>query len=154
MSGQKGFCQGGWPVVRGQERVSVSALRCGWRWLERMLFLMAGARVQRISAIVEKVAATARAFRCFAADLKDRAQVEALIKFTEKELGAVEILVNNAGIQHVSPVETFPSDKWDEIIALNLTSAFHATQLCLPGMRQRGWAALLTLPRFKGWWVR
>src|SRR5262245_38707332 len=59
------------------------------------------------------------------ADMSKPAEIEALVKATEKELGAVDILVNNAGIQHVSKIENFPIDKWDAIIAINLSSSFH-----------------------------
>ena len=61
----------------------------------------------------------------------------------EKTFGAVDILVNNAGIQFVSPVEDFPEEKWDAIIAINLTAAFHATKAVIPGMKQRGWGRII-----------
>jgi 3-hydroxybutyrate dehydrogenase len=63
------------------------------------------------------------------------------------ELGWVDILVNNAGIQFVAPVESFPDEKWDAIIAINLSAAFHATKAALPGMRQRRWGRASTSPR-------
>ena len=59
-------------------------------------------------------------------------------------IGAVDILVNNAGMQHVSPVEDFPPEKWDAIIALNLTAAFHTTRLAVPGMKAKGWGRIIT----------
>ncbi len=55
--------------------------------------------------------------------------------------GGVDIVINNAGIQHVAPVEQFPVDKWNDILAINLSSVFHTTRLALPGMRQRNWGA-------------
>ena len=61
------------------------------------------------------------------ADMSKPAEIEAMVRAAEKEFGAVDILVNNAGIQHVAPVDEFPPEKWDAIIAINLTSAFHAT---------------------------
>ena len=64
---------------------------------------------------------------------RDRTMVAA----AERELGACDILVNNAGIQHVAPIEEFPDDKWDAIIAINLSAAFHATKAALPGMKKR-----------------
>ena len=63
----------------------------------------------------------------------------------EKELGSVDILVNNAGIQHVAPVEEFPIEKWDAIIAINLTSAFHTTRAAVPGMKQRKWGRIINI---------
>ena len=59
------------------------------------------------------------------------------------ELGAPDILVNNAGIQHVSPVEDFPPEKWDAIIAINLSAAFHTTRLALPAMKAKGWGRII-----------
>jgi 3-hydroxybutyrate dehydrogenase len=62
------------------------------------------------------------------------AEIEAMMKRCERELGAPDIVVNNAGIQNVAPVEDFPPEKWDAIIAINLSSAFHTTRLAIPGM--------------------
>src|SRR3546814_7268204 len=59
------------------------------------------------------------------------------------EFGAVDILVNNAGVQHVAPVDEFPVEKWDLIIALNLTAAFHTTRLALPDMKKTGWGRVI-----------
>ena len=75
----------------------------------------------------------------FAADLTDVGAVETMMA----EAGTVDILVNNAGVQHVSPVEDFPVDKWDLVIALNLTAAFHCTRLAVPGMKARGWGRII-----------
>ncbi|KEG09982.1 NAD(P)-dependent oxidoreductase [Trypanosoma grayi] len=100
--------------------------------------------------IVDAVAAHGTRVRYFGADMKDRAQIEVMVGFVEKEFGAVDILVNNAGIQHVAPVDTFPVDKWNDIIALNLTAAFHTTQLCLPGMRRRGWGRVINIASVQG----
>ena len=77
------------------------------------------------------------------ADLSDPAAIEAMIKHCTSELGSPDILVNNAGIQHVSPVESFPTEKWDAIIAINLTAAFHTTRLALPAMRERKWGRII-----------
>ena len=70
-----------------------------------------------------------------AADLSDPAAIEAMLASCSAELGPPHVLVNNAGIQHVSPVDSFPPDKWDSIIAVNLSAAFHTTRLALPAMR-------------------
>ena len=77
------------------------------------------------------------------ADLSDPAAIEAMMKRCADELGAVDILVNNAGIQHVSPVEDFPTDKWDAIIAINLSAAFHTTRLAIPGMKSKEWGRII-----------
>jgi 3-hydroxybutyrate dehydrogenase len=73
------------------------------------------------------------------ADLTTREGCEALMA----EAGPVDILVNNAGMQHVSPVEDFPVDKWDLIVALNLTAAFHTTRLAVPHMKAQGWGRII-----------
>lgn len=84
------------------------------------------------------------------ADLADAAQIEALLAFAEQAFGAVDILVNNAGIQHVAPVEHFPVDSWDKIIALNLSAVFHGTRLVLPGMRARNWGRIINIASVHG----
>ncbi|HEY0445620.1 MAG TPA: 3-hydroxybutyrate dehydrogenase [Allosphingosinicella sp.] len=78
------------------------------------------------------------------ADLTRPDQIEALIRAAEEELGGVDILINNAGMQHVAPVDQFPIDKWDLIIALNLSAAFHAIRLALPRMKERGWGRIIS----------
>jgi 3-hydroxybutyrate dehydrogenase len=85
-----------------------------------------------------------------AADMSKPADVAALIEATAKELGSVDILVNNAGIQHVAPVEDFPDEMWDRILAVNLSAAFHAIQACLPGMRRRGWGRIVNIASVHG----
>ncbi|HEV2746577.1 MAG TPA: 3-hydroxybutyrate dehydrogenase [Allosphingosinicella sp.] len=79
-----------------------------------------------------------------AADLTRPEAIAAMIGECERELGGIDILINNAGMQHVAPVEQFPPDKWDLIIALNLSAAFHAVRLALPGMRARGWGRIIS----------
>jgi len=66
-----------------------------------------------------------------------------MIATAEKELGSVDILVNNAGIQFVSPIDEFPTEKWDAIIGINLTSAFHTIKAALPGMKAKGWGRII-----------
>jgi 3-hydroxybutyrate dehydrogenase len=77
------------------------------------------------------------------ADMTKPAEIAAMIAQAEAEFGAVDILVNNAGIQHVSPVEDFPIEKWDQIIAINLSSAFHTIRAAVPGMKSRGWGRII-----------
>ena len=77
------------------------------------------------------------------ADLSDPAAIEAMMRRCADELGPPDVLVNNAGIQHVAPVEDFPPEKWDAIIAINLTAAFHTTRLALPAMKARGWGRIV-----------
>ena len=77
------------------------------------------------------------------ADMSDPAAIERMMRRCADELGPVDILVNNAGIQHVSPVEDFPVEKWDAIIAINLTAAFHTTRLAVPAMKEKGWGRII-----------
>jgi 3-hydroxybutyrate dehydrogenase len=77
------------------------------------------------------------------ADLSDPAAIERMLRRCADELGGPDVLVNNAGIQHVSPVESFPPDKWDAIIAINLSAAFHTTRLALPGMKAKRWGRII-----------
>ncbi len=84
------------------------------------------------------------------ADMSKPAEIEAMMHAAEKRFGAVDILVNNAGIQHVANVEDFPVDRWDAIIAINLSSAFHTTRMALPGMKQRNWGRIINLASVHG----
>ena len=77
------------------------------------------------------------------ADMTKPAEIAGMIADAEKAFGAVDILVNNAGIQFVSPIEDFPIEKWDQIIAINLTAAFHAIRATIPGMKARGWGRII-----------
>ena len=84
------------------------------------------------------------------ADMTKPAEIEAMVAETERKLGAVDILVNNAGVQHVSPIEDFPTDKWDWVIAINLSSIFHSTRAALPGMRSRNWGRIINVSSAHG----
>lgn len=84
------------------------------------------------------------------ADMSKPAEIEAMMAYAEKEFGGVDILVNNAGIQHVAPVEDFPVAKWDAIIAINLSSAFHTTRLAIPGMRKKNWGRVINIASAHG----
>jgi len=84
------------------------------------------------------------------ADMSKPAEIEAMVRACEQEFGAVDVLVNNAGIQHVAKVEDFPPERWDAIIAINLSSAFHTTRLALPGMKRRDWGRILNIASTHG----
>jgi 3-hydroxybutyrate dehydrogenase len=77
------------------------------------------------------------------ADLTRPEAIEALMHQAADELGGVDILLNNAGMQHVAPIDQFPVDRWDLIIALNLSAAFHTIRLALPAMKERGWGRII-----------
>lgn len=84
------------------------------------------------------------------ADMSKPADIEAMMKFAAAEFGRVDVLVNNAGIQHVASVEDFPPEKWDQIIAINLSSAFHTTRLALPAMKKAGWGRVINVASVHG----
>jgi 3-hydroxybutyrate dehydrogenase len=84
------------------------------------------------------------------ANLMNAAEIPELIAQTAARLGPVDILVNNAGIQHVAPLETFPEEKWDAIVALNLTAPFHATKAVLPSMKARRWGRIINIASAHG----
>ncbi|MEN1832909.1 3-hydroxybutyrate dehydrogenase [Pseudomonas lijiangensis] len=84
------------------------------------------------------------------ADVSDPAQIADMIAYAEREFGGVDILVNNAGIQHVDAVEDFAVERWDSIIAINLSSVFHTTRLCLPGMRSKDWGRIINIASVHG----
>jgi 3-hydroxybutyrate dehydrogenase len=84
------------------------------------------------------------------ADMSKPADIEEMMKFAAGEFGRVDILVNNAGIQHVAPVEDFPPEKWDQVIAINLSSAFHTTRLALPAMKKANWGRIINVASVHG----
>jgi 3-hydroxybutyrate dehydrogenase len=84
------------------------------------------------------------------ADMTRPAEIADLVAFAHREFGRLDILVNNAGVQHVAPVDEFPPEKWDQIIAINLTSAFHATRAALPIMKAQGRGRVVNLASAHG----
>ena len=84
------------------------------------------------------------------ADMSQPAQIEAMMAFAATRFGRVDILVNNAGIQHVAKVEDFPVERWDAVIAINLTSAFHTTRLAVPAMREANWGRIVNIASAHG----
>ncbi|MCS6891020.1 MAG: 3-hydroxybutyrate dehydrogenase [Rhodovarius sp.] len=84
------------------------------------------------------------------ADMRDPAAIRDLIASTEARFGRLDILVNNAGIQHVAPVQEFPEERWDAIIAINLSAAFHATKAALPGMLARRHGRIINIASAHG----
>jgi len=84
------------------------------------------------------------------ADMSKPAEIEDMMKSAADKFGRVDVLVNNAGIQHVANIEDFPPQRWDAIIAINLTSAFHTTRLALPAMRQANWGRVINVASAHG----
>ena len=88
--------------------------------------------------------------RYSAADMSKPAEIAAMIAETEKEFGAVDVLVNNAGIQHVANIEDFPIDRWDAVISINLSSSFHTIRAAIPGMKKRKWGRIINIASAHG----
>lgn len=84
------------------------------------------------------------------ADMTKPEQIRDMCSKSVMLFSAIDILVNNAGIQFVSPIDEFPEEKWDAIIAINLTSAFHTTKACLPGMKEKGWGRIINIASAHG----
>ena len=84
------------------------------------------------------------------ADMSRVDQIEDMVKFAQAQWGSLDILVNNAGIQHVSKIENFPTERWDAIIAINLSSAFHTTRCALPAMQAANWGRIINVASVHG----
>ena len=84
------------------------------------------------------------------ADMSKPEAIEDLVSSTAAGFGSVDVVVNNAGIQNVAPIEAFPTEKWDAILAINLSSAFHTTRLALPGMKERTWGRIVNIASAHG----
>jgi 3-hydroxybutyrate dehydrogenase len=84
------------------------------------------------------------------ADMSRPSQIEDMVRAAESRFGRIDVLVNNAGIQHVAPVEEFPTDRWDAVIAVNLSSAFHTIRMALPKMKRAGWGRIVNIASVHG----
>ena len=98
----------------------------------------------------DEVAATGVKDGYHGADMSKPDEIAEMVEYAKKDFDGVDILVNNAGIQHVANVEDFPVEKWDAIIAINLSSAFHTTRLALPGMKARNWGRVINVASAHG----
>ena len=84
------------------------------------------------------------------ADLRDVGQIESLCRDAMERFGRIDVLVNNAGVQHTSPIESFPVGEWDRLLSVNLSAAFHTTRLLLPQMRSAGWGRVINIASTHG----
>ncbi len=84
------------------------------------------------------------------ADMSKPDQIRQMVRAAQAELGSVDILVNNAGIQHTAPIESFPPERWDAVLAINLSSVFHAVQAALPGMKAKNWGRIVNVASTHG----
>ncbi len=110
--------------------------------------LGAPAEVERLRSDLER--STGVRVRLHQAELSQASEVTRLVRDTEAALGPVDILVNNAGLQFVSPVESFPPERWDQLVNVILNASFHAIREVLPAMKQRGWGRILNLASVHG----
>ncbi|CAG2152141.1 D-beta-hydroxybutyrate dehydrogenase [Cupriavidus yeoncheonensis] len=101
-------------------------------------------------AALDAIRATGAQVAHHPADMRKPDEIGAMIAMANERFGAVDILVNNAGIQHVSPLESFDAQKWDDIIAINLSSGFHTTRQVLSGMRGRNWGRIINIASVHG----
>ena len=97
-----------------------------------------------------EVAALGASVGFHGADMSRPGEIEDLMQYATREFGGIDVLVNNAGIQHVAAVEDFPVERWDAVIAINLSSAFHTMRLALPGMRARNWGRIINIASAHG----
>jgi len=105
----------------------------------------------QIAAAVQSVEeAGAAAVMFHGANMLDVAEIEDMVAQASDKFGGVDILCNNAGIQHTSPTEEFPADKWDAVIGINLSSLFHTTRLCLPHMQKQNWGRIINTASVHG----
>ena len=104
-----------------------------------------------IEALRQELIAThrIRAIYC-GADISKPAEIDAMVATAQAELGSLDILINNAGIQFVAPIEHFPAAQWDRVIAINLSGAFHAMHAAIPGMKARGWGRIINIASAHG----
>ena len=84
------------------------------------------------------------------ADMTKPGEITTMVDKAAAQFGSIDILINNAGIQHVSPVEDFPPEQWDDIIAINMSSAFHATRAVIPHMKKQGWGRIINIASAHG----
>jgi 3-hydroxybutyrate dehydrogenase len=109
-----------------------------------------GRNVERLDESVAALKARGLKAEGHAFDVTSEAAVIDAVARIERQVGPIDILVNNAGIQHVEAIETFPPEKWDQIIAINLSAAFHTTSAAIPGMKARGWGRIINIASAHG----
>jgi 3-hydroxybutyrate dehydrogenase len=114
------------------------------------LMLNGFASEEEVAALLEKMRGLGVSASFHAADLSKPEECTALIRETEQTFGRVDVLVNNAGIQHTARVEEFPAERWDAILAVNLSAAFHTTRAALPGMQERAWGRIVNIASVHG----
>jgi 3-hydroxybutyrate dehydrogenase len=105
---------------------------------------------EAIAAIERQLQAQGVATMYHGADMSQPSQIEDMVRAAESRFGRVDVLVNNAGIQHVAPIEDFPAERWDAVIAVNLSSAFHGIRMALPKMKRANWGRIINIASVHG----
>jgi len=105
---------------------------------------------EAIAAIERELQALGVATMYHGADMSKPSQIEDMVRAAESRFGRIDVLVNNAGIQHVAPIEDFPTERWDAVIAINLSSAFHTVRMALPKMKQANWGRIINIASVHG----
>lgn len=106
---------------------------------------------EEIRALIEELEANHQVrVQYHGADMSQPTQIQEMMEYAKQSFGKLDIVVNNAGIQHVAPIEDFPIEKWDAILAINLSSAFHTTRLALPEMRKHNWGRIINIASVHG----
>jgi 3-hydroxybutyrate dehydrogenase len=106
---------------------------------------------EEIRALIEELEASHQVrVQYHGADMSQPTQIQEMMEYAKQSFGKLDIVVNNAGIQHVAPIEDFPIEKWDAILAINLSSAFHTTRLALPEMRKHNWGRIINIASVHG----
>ncbi|UCG98778.1 MAG: 3-hydroxybutyrate dehydrogenase [Burkholderiales bacterium] len=103
-----------------------------------------------IAGIEKELQALGVATMYHGADMSRPSQIEDMVRAAEGRFGRIDVLVNNAGIQHVAPIEEFPAERWDAVIAINLSSAFHTTRMALPKMKRANWGRIVNVASVHG----
>jgi 3-hydroxybutyrate dehydrogenase len=142
--------QGRTALVTGSTSGIGLGLACALAQAGARLMLNGFGDVEAAQAEVARAAGAGGEVDYHGADMSKPAEIEAMVRACEQRFGTLDILVNNAGIQHVAAVQDFPVERWDAIIAINLSSAFHATRVALPGMLTRGWGRVLNIASVHG----
>ncbi|MCU0764675.1 MAG: 3-hydroxybutyrate dehydrogenase [Burkholderiaceae bacterium] len=105
---------------------------------------------EAIAGIEKELQAQGAATMYHGADMSKPSQIEDLVRAAESRFGRIDVLVNNAGIQHVAPIEDFPPERWDAVLAINLSSAFHAIRMALPKMKRADWGRIINVASVHG----
>ena len=112
--------------------------------------LLADVDATRLATVAQTLRAKGASCEALVTDVASRAALQALADRAEALWGGADVLINNAGIQHVANIDDFPPEKWDAVIAINLTSAFHTTRLALKGMKQKNWGRIVNVASVHG----